>query len=365
VHITNPGAGTSPAWNVESAYVDVNGFDITSVSTSCITIHQEVPQFMPHDVHLIGNYCHDVELQANNCHNGGAFQTGGAQPTSPSDVAPTGNWYIGNVIRHGGNPSTSPGSGPYTNCRLVHGVYTHGGGEVFENNIISGMAGTAIAIIGMSGMTGTVVTNNTLFGNNGGVYVDECSDNGCGVADYLNISNNIIVNNGIGTVDPSIQLGGLNYRISGTHNIANNNLIYGNLPRDVAVNTYHNDPCGSSASGSTPSAGGAGCPNSNARTDSGGTAATFVNFQSDTNMGPTSKYSADNYQIKVGSNAIQNGSTNCAPSPSGISPCLPSTDFIGVARLSSGSVPDIGAYQQSGAVAGAPSAPTGLTAMVQ
>lgn len=344
--VTNPDTGApNEAFRVQSPYVDINGFDITSVSSACVSIHQEVPNFMPHDVHLIGNYCHDIELQADNCHNGGAFQTGGAQPVSGSDPFPADNWYIGNVIRHGGNPTSHTGGGPFTNCFLMHGVYTHGGHEIFQDNIISGMAGTGIAIIGESGMNGTVVTNNTIFNNNGGIYVDNCSDNGCANGDFINISNNIIVNNGRTPISPSIPFGGLNYRFTGTHNIANNNMLYGNLPADTALDSFHNNACGTSASGSIPSTGNTSCPNNNAKTDSSGTAATFTNFQNDSNNTPASGYSYLNYQLKTGSNAIAGGTTTCAVVPSGISPCTPVTDFNGIAE--SNPLP-IGAFTASG-----------------
>jgi hypothetical protein len=140
-------------------------------------------------------------------------------------------------------------------------------------------------------------------------------------------------------------------------------MVYGNLPANYA---HHDVTCtgGTPITGNDGNGNAGGCPSTNPKTDAS-TAVTFVNFHPDTNTAPASNYSPDNYQVKAGSSAIQNGSTNCAPSP-GISPCVPSTDFMGIARLSGSSGPsvDIGAFEQ-GSAAGVPSAPSGLTATVR
>jgi hypothetical protein len=153
---------------------------------------------------------------------------------------------------------------------------------------------------------------------------------------------------------------GLNfYHVRGTHWVVSNNLIYGNLPANYA---HHDGICtgGTPISGSDANGTAGGCPSTNPKSDSG-VSATFTNFQFDGNTASASKYNPDNYQIKDGSNAIQNGSTNCA-SPPGLSPCVPNTDIVGVIRQLP--ILDIGIYEK-GSVAGNPSAPTGLTATVQ
>jgi len=184
-----------------------------------------------------------------------------------------------------------------------------------------------------------VITNNTIFNNGGGIALTECSDNiGCNVMDYMNISNNVVVNNGVAGTGG--QHFGINfYHVRGLHNVVQNNLIYGNLPSDYA---HHDVTCiaGTPISGTDANGTAGGCPSTNPKSDPS-IAATFVNFQSDTNSAPTSNYNPANYQLKLGSNAINQGTTSCAASP-GISPCTPATDFSGKTRPNP---PSIGAYE--------------------
>jgi hypothetical protein len=344
---TKWGAKVSNAdWQINGAYSDVAGFDLTSQTGWCTGIsHNSVP--LPHDIHILNNYCHDVSV-GTQCRIGGAMWVGGTQPSSPTTPPPvTGTWYIGNVLRHIGNPSGNTAGGT---CWLMSGIYSHGGHELIYNNIISGAAGWAVTLDGPTGIGNnlpSVISNNTFFNNGGGIGNNQCGDNACGLADYLTITNNIIVNNGLNTVYPSVPQHGLGFdHISGSHWLVSNNLIYGNLASDLDRNY---GTCGTSASGSTPSHGVAitqglenGCPDDNAQTDAGGTGATFVNFQSDYNQAPASNYNPANYQLKSGSNAINQGTTQCASAP-GLTPCTPTTDFSGKTRPNP---PSIGAYEQ-------------------
>jgi hypothetical protein len=341
-------------WLVKGAYQTIQDFDLTSpafngggIGNVSVPIGQTPPSFM----HIIGLYIHDISTAG--CSNGSSgINVSGAQ--SPSAMA-TDNWIIGNVIRHVSTPS----------CITSHGIYDDGPSDIVENNIISGVSGWAIhRIVGSPGYSPVrvVISNNTIFNNGGGILLSEYNNQGqAGVIDYSTISNNIIVNNG----GNGSQTGfGLNYfHVTGTHNVVTNNLIYGNLPSDYG---HHGGICtgGTPISGTDESGTAGGCPSTSPWTDAS-TAVTFVNFQSDTNAAPASNYDSDNYQVKAGSNAIQHGATNCASAP-GLSPCVAPTDVVGVVRLTqTGSTLNIGAYEQSSATAGLPSAPTGLTAAVQ
>jgi Protein of unknown function (DUF1565) len=340
---------TNANWQINGPYTDVNGFDLTSTTGWCTGIsHNASP--LPHDIHIIGNYCHDVSV-GTQCVIGGAMWEGGTQPTSSTNPPPTtNNWYVGNVIRHIGNPS---GNTAGATCHLMSGIYSHGGHELFYNNVISGAAGWGMTFDGPTGVgLGTVVSGNTVFNNGGGIDLNQCGDNACGVADFWTINNNIVVNNGVGTVSPSNPVFGISFdHVSGTHNVVSNNLVYGNLPSNYST-SYKSCTVGMTQ----------GCPPvTNAKSDAS-TDVTFANFQSDTNQSPTSNYSPDNYKLKAGSSAIQNGTTQCASSP-GQSPCIPTTDFDGTPR--SASLLDIGAHAIGSASGDLPSAPTGLTAQVQ
>jgi hypothetical protein len=167
-----------------------------------------------------------------------------------------------------------------------------------------------------------------IYENSGGVILDdEHGNTGYCAMDYWTVSNNIIVDNGIsGTGN---QKWGLDfYVITGTHNLFTNNMVYGNLPANYGAGLGN---CSSTAvcSGQTIL---------NAKSDSSASV-TFMNAGTDTNASPASSYSPTNYQLKSGSNAVNQGTTSCAASP-GFNPCTPTTDFSGKAR----STIDIGAY---------------------
>lgn len=339
---------TTANWLLSGSYTDVNGFDMTSTGAGgfCVGTNggasaASVGSFEK----VLNNYCHDVQTAS--CGFAAAMYDNGTQ--SPA-IQSTDNQFLSNIIRHVGSNS----------CTTMHGIYADGPRDVMSNNVVSGVSGWAIQRIangpgqtcGASTCFTGVISNNTLFNNGGGILLNESNNAGFqATVDYHTISNNVIVNNGVaGAGTPAF---GLNwYHVTGTHNLATNNLMYGNLPADQA---HHGFACGTSASGSTPVAGipispsndqtaAGGCPAASSQTDSGGTAATFVNFRADTNASPDGSYNVQNYVLKSTSHGVNTGSTLCAASP-GINPCVPGADFNGVNRPA-GLAYDIGAFEQ-------------------
>ena len=268
----------------------------------------------------------------------------------------------GNIIRHAGGDTGSLAAAG------VHGIYDEAQGSIVTNNIISGVTGWAIKsdMAAPSQCGPRVISNNTIFNNAGGINLTGASDAGMQCPwDFGTISNNIVVNNGTSSFVSGHARFGINfYHVTGTHNLVTNNLVYGNKPSDYA---HHDVACtgGTPISGSDADGTAGGCPSTNPKSDTS-TAITFVNFRSDQWNAPDPSFDPNNYKIKAGSNAIGNGTTSCTPS--GLTPCVPAADFVGVARLSSGSgALDIGAFElgSGSEVASAPAAPTGLTATVQ
>jgi hypothetical protein len=327
-------------WSVNGSYVDVNGFDMTSPASGN---NFAVQTTTANSVRILNNNMHDFDLSG--CAQFGIVNTGN-NSTPQYD-----NWVIGNVIRH----ISTYNLGTH-DCVTAHGIYAHGGRSIIQNNIFSAITGPAIEMAPAPGTKmGDVISNNTFFNNGGAINIAE----GAQPWDYSVINNNVIVNNGVDA--PSGGSFGIQfYHVTGTHNVVMNNLIYGNKPSDYA---HHDNSCtgGTPISGTDAEGNAGGCPSTNPKSDAG-VGATFVSFQPDMPTAPASNFNPDNYQIKAGSNAIQGGATNCAASP-GMSPCIPTTDIVGVTRPSSNL--DIGAFEQGGAVADLPSAPTGLTATVQ
>jgi hypothetical protein len=324
------------SWQVMGNYTDVNGFDITNPGAGGYAFNVRGS-----NDHILYNNLHDFTV--NGCGQYGVITPGGSD-----------NWFIGNIIRHAGNYNSGA-----NHCVTLHGIYSGGVRHTIQDNIISGITGWGIK---SDCMTTTVISNNTLFNNGGGIDASELNDAGfCTIWDYNTVSNNIIVNNGVDVPGGSGRFGINFYHVTGKHNLVTNNLIYGNSPTNYA---HHDVACtgGTPISGSDADGTAGGCPSVNPKSDPN-TSITFVNFQNDTPSAPASNYNATNYQIKAGSSAVQNGTTNCAASP-GLNPCVPTLDIVGIARIS-GVTLDIGAYEQGSSAETAPSAPTGLTASVQ
>jgi hypothetical protein len=356
---------TDPNWQTGGSYVDIDGFDMTGPTNSTTAIALMAASYQ--------------RIQYNYIHSFGITQCGYNGTISLLNGPDLHNMINGNVIRQSGDYNYNS-----NHCLNHQGIYDEGDATIITNNIISGITGMGIKRNMITAAHGQgcdpgIISNNTVFNNGGGIIMTEDSDAGFECAfDYWTVTNNIVVMNGVDVPGGSANgarglwyydVGGSSTGAS-TNNFVSNNLIYGNQFSDLS---HHFVSCGTSATGSTPVVGvsisstaNAGCPADNSYTDSpsntSATAATFVNFQFDGNSAPASSYDPANYELKSGSNAINHGTTTCAASP-GISPCTPSTDFIGVARLS-GSTVDIGAWSVAG-VASVPSAPTGLTASAQ
>jgi hypothetical protein len=320
---------TNPNWTQNGSYSEIDGFEMTAPTNTSIIVMQS-----GNHRGVQYNYIHDVNV--NNCTPNGVIH----ETTAPSDH----DYINGNIIHHFGLKGCSGQS--------FHGIYADGAAVQITNNIISGgTGGWAIQkqYASMTDCTPGVISNNTIFNNAGGIVINEENNGHCTFSNW-SVVNNIIVNNGIaGTGGGGGSSFGIDYyNLKGSNNLVSNNLMYGNLPSNFG---NHGSAC-------TPGA--SNCPSTNLKSDAS-TGATFANFKTDTNAAPASGYSADDYQIKPGSNAIQNGTRNCAAS--GLSPCVASLDIMRTDRMS-GSTLDIGAYEQ-GSLAGVPSAPTGLAALVK
>lgn len=322
----------SPQITLNGNYSALFGFDINGPNVTFAVLMQA-----GNNREVQYNYIHDIHTTAGctNPRNGVIHET-----TAPSNH----DVFNGNILHHFGNASCGTNG--------FHGIYADGAAATITNNVISGGAegwGIQKQYAGNTDCTPGTISNNTVFNNAGGIVIND-EGSSCGFHNWT-MNNNIIVNNGISGTGGGGAFGIDYWSFTGNGTtLVSNNMVYGNLPANYA---NHGNAC---------TAGTANCPSTNPKTDAS-TAVTFVNFQSDTNASPASNYNPENYQLKAGSNAIQNGTTNCATS--GMSPCVASLDIVGVVRLASGTVPDLGAYEQQGSVASVPSAPTGLTAVVQ
>ncbi|MBV9268093.1 MAG: right-handed parallel beta-helix repeat-containing protein, partial [Acidobacteriaceae bacterium] len=228
----------------------------------------------------------------------------------------------GNVIHHGGVDLSAA-----SHCELYQGIYFGDPYDVITNNVISGLIGWGVQIYG-GGVCHQVISNNTIFNNSqGGLRIenvtgvgghwDECGNGG--IADYMTVTNNIIVNNGMGKTYTGTGAGidATGYGTGGTHNLYSHNIVFGNEPASVLLSG----------------------PDVSADEKIGTVFSVFVNFQADTNWAPATPYNYLNYALAAGSPAIAAGTSACA---AGTPSCVPATDVTGASRLMG--VYDIGAF---------------------
>lgn len=318
--------GSGAVWFNSGNYVTIQGFEITGTGSNCygITTHGA---FNP----ILKNYVHDIPSPNSSCGSGvggAGIETGGGGSNLANN---TDDQVIGNIVANVGFGNGS--------CANQHGIYVSSPRNVVENNIVSGACGWGIQMYHVT--TGNVISNNTVLNNLRGGILIVASDGGAGDSD--SVLNNIVVNSGQGggTAESGIEE---RFGTSGPNNVYRNNLLIRNSP------TPFNFANGSrTTSGNLCDVGGTGCNS----TVSATTANTFVNYTGNAKTG--------DYHLKAGSPAIAAGVTG-ACAPGGIAPCTPTADFDATPMTAM----SIGAFQTPGSDAGnAPSAPTGLTAMVQ
>jgi hypothetical protein len=266
-------------------------------------------------IHVLGNYLHDIGQNASG--------EGVGCPYSGAIMAPTGHGHTITDFRAIGNQIDHFGISGGTSCNAAHGIYVASAGGIVQNNIITRAATAAIQYYDQA--CNAVISNNVLAASRVGVIV--YGGNGC-TPGSTTVSNNIIVNNSAGAFNTGF--GGANDCVSGRPILFSNNDLFGN------AGDYNN---------AQPS-----CEiRQNQRSEN--PAVTFVNY--------TGTASGD-YHLKANSIAVSGGTTQCT---SGTSACAPAIDFASTSRPST---PSLGIFESQGSNnAGAPAAPSGLTASVQ
>ena len=303
-------------------YVDIVGFEITASSPT--NMCEGIGEYGAFGL-IQNNYVHDILGQAlagsGFCGSGGAgidLHNNGNPPTVAHDTVVDGN-IIDNI-------GTGP-SGLGTNCANVHGIYIQSPRQTATNNIISRACGWAIHMF--HNTTQDVVSNNVIINNyNGGILVS-ASDGFTN--DHTSVINNIVAHNGGN--ESGIEE---RYGSTGSNNVYRNNVFWSNSPGSYNF-----------ANGSRTVSG----------TMSGADSNVFVKYTGNAKTG--------DYHLQTSSVAVGAGvAGGCASG--GITPCVPSADFDGTARILTSAL-DAGVFAVSGSSASntAPAAPSGLTAVVQ
>ncbi|MGE5205438.1 MAG: right-handed parallel beta-helix repeat-containing protein [Chlamydiota bacterium] len=183
-------------WQNSGAYVDIEGFDISSSSLDTyIGIHSQGSYDR-----ILYNHVHDLGAPPESCPQGGGIMMG--------DMATTGQEAHGNVVHDVGPP---PGA-----CREIHGIYVSAPHCKVTNNLLFRNSGMGIQLWGRPDHC--LVANNTIFANGRGLVVG--GDPKYGSNDYTVVANNIVYRN----VDVGVYESGL----IGPNNRFVHNLVYGN-----------------------------------------------------------------------------------------------------------------------------------------
>jgi hypothetical protein len=318
---------------VEANNVDIVGFDIgnnpnmgTAIVAMCNPNGSVVPCTTGNSVHIIGNYGHDLGSNVSSssgvvgCPEDGVF-TGGAHGHTYTDPQIIRNF----VARFGITPAPA-------GCNVAQGIYfgnvPAGSLAIVQNNIV--VAVPVSGITNSDGMCDFVISNNTIINTKHGIILSG-GNFACpgGVVGGFTIANNaIFASTGTGSV----------FNVSSVPDCATAApVLWSHNISDGATVDF--SPARLSCDSITPN----GWMHINPTSF-------FVNYQAD---------GSGDYHLAAESLGIGAGSVGCVSG--GPSPCTPTTDFDRTLRSASVS---LGAYDvsQSGSL---PSAPTGLSALVQ
>lgn len=202
-------------WQNSGAYVDIEGFDISSSSLNTyIGIHSQGSYDR-----LLYNHIHHLAAPPRSCPQGGGIMMG--------DMTTTGQEAHGNVVHDVGPP---PGA-----CREIHGIYVSAPYCKVTNNLLFRNSGMGIQLWGRPDHC--LVANNTIFANGRGLVVG--GDPNHGINDFTVVANNIVYRN----VDVGVYDSGL----IGPNNRFVNNLVYGNktnwfLKKGIQAGSITADP---------------------------------------------------------------------------------------------------------------------------
>jgi hypothetical protein len=210
-------------WQINGAYVTIRGIELSSNYSGTFN---GIKSSAAHTI-IENSHIHNITDDG----QGGCIVGG-----SGSDYMSV----LGNMVH---NCGTSIGQ---TAGKDIHGLYLDGYYATIENNLIYLVSGTAIHLYSYGATHPnqepwhSIISNNTIFYSGKGILTGaDCGSSTCGLADYNDISNNIVYN----LVDVNTPSYGIYNTTSryGTHNTIAYNLVY-DIPdgRYVGI-TYTND----------------------------------------------------------------------------------------------------------------------------
>lgn len=299
--------------------VDVQGFDYTNPTSpvGIINVCNGNPTTgnctTGNSVHIRGNYLHDIGQTANDggpgglgCPSFGAIYAGSTQHGTAyqNDVQ-----MIGNRISNYGDQSKAVRNGGV--CNFTHGIYSNGPNVLIENNVIIQAATFNIQIYNQA--CNSVISNNTLDqAGKGNIVIANGTTCAQGPTGRISILNNIMESAPSGGITLGTG-GGSPCTAASRVLIANNLTSVGQALTNGALN---------------------GCTDVSGNVQENPTV-TFSGYNGSS--------TTNNYQLAASSIAI-NGAITGPCVNGGTSPCVPQTDFAGIARPQRAK-PDIGAYE--------------------
>lgn len=195
-----PSSNGTSVWEHLGNYSNIVDFDINGNGSSIVRLGL----YVGGSFNLVqGNHVHHL-AQTTSCTN-----TGGSAIGSDSYSGGVKNDVIGNVVNHIGSPAC---------ISHIHGIYISTSGAV-KNNLVHDVGGAAIHL--WHDASNVDIVNNTTTSSGYGIIVGGGNfyHSTTGKADYVNVYNNIVFDNGTGIDEQGV---------TGANNYYLNNLVYQN-----------------------------------------------------------------------------------------------------------------------------------------
>lgn len=211
VIVPQSGSTNSTAWTNKGSYVDIEGFDVDGTIDPAVVWRNGIYTTGSFTAIKNNHIQHVGEKAPCTSQGGSAINTDYWNYGVSTDIT-------GNVVNNNG----------YSGCRFIQAIYVSTSGTV-KNNIVYQNGGAGVHL--WHDARSVNIANNTIFANGVGIVVGGGDYyRTTGPADYINVDNNIVVDNTYGIIENGQ---------TGTHNTYTSNLVYGNTTQWALLTSRH------------------------------------------------------------------------------------------------------------------------------